>query len=399
MALVKCPECGWKISDKADSCPGCGYPINKDINMNKNQLNKCPYCGDPVNGTDEYCESCGMRLSSYKDEHQNKSNQFFSDSNKSNHYSNTKQKKGRYLKPIIFTIILFVFFGVMSNIINDDKEIAADGNGITIETETTMAKIDTQSKNSADEPAPESVFAIDIFYLDLYNNYEDYIDKYVTISGPIDYVSNDSSFSIKKGIDGFTGMISIDLSSPYKTEKGKYVSVTGRVDSKVLGYLYLKEAIVESYGKSSKKIYKKQKEDYDEVKANEAQSEQEKRKIEVDQFISECKTYNYDELRRNPDDYLGAKIKLNVKINQEMDGGIFNGEPYYRCNENDDLDMWLGNEYLVEHSEAYKESNIITDDIVTIYGEFNGVTEVTRALTKTKESIPSVKAVSIELNN
>lgn len=82
-----------------------------------------------------------------------------------------------------------------------------------------------------------------------------------------------------------------------------------------------------------------------------------------------------------------------------MDGGIFNGEPYYRCNENDDLDMWLGNEYLVEHSEAYKESNIITDDIVTIYGEFNGVTEVTRALTKTKESIPSVKAVSIELNN
>lgn len=399
MALIKCPECGWKISDKADSCPGCGYPINKDINMNKNQLNKCPYCGDPVNGTDEYCESCGMRLSSYKDEHQNKSNQFFSDSDKSNHYSNTKPKKGRFLKPIIFTIILFVFLGVMSNIVNDDKEIVADGNGITIETETTMAKIDTQSKNSDDEPAPETDSAIDIFYLDLYNNYEDYMNKYVTITGPIDYVSNDNSFSIKKGIDGFTGMISIELSSPYKTEKGKYVSVTGRVDSKVLGYLYMKEAIVESYGKSTKKIYKKQKEDYDEIKANEAQSEQEKRKIEVDQFISECKTYNYDDLRRNPDDYLGAKIKLNVKINQEMDGGIFNGEPYYRCNENDDLDMWLGNEYLVEHSEAYKVSNIITDDIVTIYGEFNGVTEVTRALTKTKESIPSVKAVSIELNN
>ncbi|MDE5803214.1 MAG: zinc-ribbon domain-containing protein [Lachnospiraceae bacterium] len=29
MALIKCPECGKEISDKASSCPGCGYPINK----------------------------------------------------------------------------------------------------------------------------------------------------------------------------------------------------------------------------------------------------------------------------------------------------------------------------------------------------------------------------------
>lgn len=28
MALIECPECSRKISDNADSCPGCGYPIN-----------------------------------------------------------------------------------------------------------------------------------------------------------------------------------------------------------------------------------------------------------------------------------------------------------------------------------------------------------------------------------
>lgn len=27
MALIKCPECGREISDKAASCPGCGYPV------------------------------------------------------------------------------------------------------------------------------------------------------------------------------------------------------------------------------------------------------------------------------------------------------------------------------------------------------------------------------------
>lgn len=31
MALIKCPECGKEISDKARSCPGCGYPINEGI--------------------------------------------------------------------------------------------------------------------------------------------------------------------------------------------------------------------------------------------------------------------------------------------------------------------------------------------------------------------------------
>lgn len=33
MALIKCPECGKQISDQAESCPNCGYPIHgsKDL--------------------------------------------------------------------------------------------------------------------------------------------------------------------------------------------------------------------------------------------------------------------------------------------------------------------------------------------------------------------------------
>ena len=27
MALIKCPECSKEISDKAESCPQCGYPV------------------------------------------------------------------------------------------------------------------------------------------------------------------------------------------------------------------------------------------------------------------------------------------------------------------------------------------------------------------------------------
>ena len=27
MAIIKCPECGKEISDKASACPNCGCPI------------------------------------------------------------------------------------------------------------------------------------------------------------------------------------------------------------------------------------------------------------------------------------------------------------------------------------------------------------------------------------
>lgn len=30
MALIKCPECGREVSDKALSCPNCGYPFSQD---------------------------------------------------------------------------------------------------------------------------------------------------------------------------------------------------------------------------------------------------------------------------------------------------------------------------------------------------------------------------------
>lgn len=33
MAMIKCPECGKKISDKAGKCPKCGCPINEKENI------------------------------------------------------------------------------------------------------------------------------------------------------------------------------------------------------------------------------------------------------------------------------------------------------------------------------------------------------------------------------
>ena len=39
MAIIKCPECGHQISDKAPVCPSCGVVIAGNVI-------KCPYCGE-----------------------------------------------------------------------------------------------------------------------------------------------------------------------------------------------------------------------------------------------------------------------------------------------------------------------------------------------------------------
>lgn len=31
MALMKCPECGKEVSDRALSCPSCGYPLHENV--------------------------------------------------------------------------------------------------------------------------------------------------------------------------------------------------------------------------------------------------------------------------------------------------------------------------------------------------------------------------------
>ncbi len=53
MALIKCPECGKEVSDKAAVCIHCGYPLKQTVapnggNSSINSMSgipRCPTCG------------------------------------------------------------------------------------------------------------------------------------------------------------------------------------------------------------------------------------------------------------------------------------------------------------------------------------------------------------------
>ena len=54
MAMIKCPECGREISDRAPSCPSCGVKI-------ENEVIKCPVCGDVYFKEQAECPHCHHR--------------------------------------------------------------------------------------------------------------------------------------------------------------------------------------------------------------------------------------------------------------------------------------------------------------------------------------------------
>lgn len=51
MAIIKCPECGHQISDKASTCPVCGVKI-------ENNIIKCPHCGNVYLKDQPTCPVC-----------------------------------------------------------------------------------------------------------------------------------------------------------------------------------------------------------------------------------------------------------------------------------------------------------------------------------------------------
>ena len=59
MAIIKCPECGRQISDKAPTCPNCGVEI-------AGKVVKCPDCFNVYFKDEETCPNCHRHNDAYQ---------------------------------------------------------------------------------------------------------------------------------------------------------------------------------------------------------------------------------------------------------------------------------------------------------------------------------------------
>lgn len=62
MAMIKCPECGQEISDKARKCVYCGFVFEEEIILEK----KCAECGAIITDDMDVCPNCGCPIEKIK---------------------------------------------------------------------------------------------------------------------------------------------------------------------------------------------------------------------------------------------------------------------------------------------------------------------------------------------
>lgn len=134
-------------------------------------------------------------------------------------------------------------------------------------------------------------------------------------------------------------------------------------------------------------------------KETEPELSPEEEKIE---YIAQAKEFDYKELERNPDTHKGEIAKFKGQVIQVSEGILDN--VVYRVNvtKNPDYsedsileDEWIDTIY-VSYKRAEGESRVLEDDIITIYGELDGMETYTSVMAG-KISIPSIKAKYIDI--
>ena len=115
-------------------------------------------------------------------------------------------------------------------------------------------------------------------------------------------------------------------------------------------------------------------------------------------FINACKKYNYKKVMRNPNKYIGKKIKLKCQINQISEDGLFT-QGFLRCYSYSGYDIYADDEYVVFDERASKTPKLLTNDVITVYGTIEEPEEMTRALTGTKDTVFTIKMKYVKIHS
>ena len=123
--------------------------------------------------------------------------------------------------------------------------------------------------------------------------------------------------------------------------------------------------------------------------------------ISEDDFKASCQQFSYKTIARNPDDYIGQNFVVDVKVSQKINGKWYSDyDTYYKAYTNDKYDMWLGDFlYIIDRQDKDADSylNVLEDDIIRVYGTFNGMSESKNVLTGTTSNDISLDMKYCEL--
>jgi len=117
--------------------------------------------------------------------------------------------------------------------------------------------------------------------------------------------------------------------------------------------------------------------------------------VSREEYIASCETYAYADMARNPDTYKGKPSVFTGKVIQVMEKGK---NVAYRVNVTQSGYSWSDTVYVDYVRSSDTESRVLDDDIITMYGNLNGIKSYKSALGATI-SIPWVIAYYLEIDD
>lgn len=443
MALIKCPECGKEISDKASVCVNCGYPVSEYVEELKReekqnrieQLRKqqedekkkyarCKYCGVDAVGEDGYCESCG----SYQFSSSSQQEKTFSSEIRKTNYVEEKPKfwerwwflvlmclaippvglcllwiakKPKYAPARTTLSVFLAMYAVVWCI-----AMLGESDSISTKTDSKQTEVAEQLEVPKDNDEKEN------------EKYAKGLEKYE--SGKYLYVSTDDLkryYANMEGakiyciieVDDITddGIIQSNITDGYmfsnftlkEPDKNAEVGQTVAILGKVSGYndygiagnsIEISNCYIFADGDDANE-YKKEKSDkklekYFVVTEETAESGGE---VSEEEYKSFCKELDYAAVLRNPSDYKNKYCKVSGTVSQTIEG-IFDSITIYV--EDSNGDKW---ECFYSYSDG--ENRLLQGDKVTVYGKCDGTGTATTILGE-QVSLPNVNVEYFEIN-
>ena len=108
----------------------------------------------------------------------------------------------------------------------------------------------------------------------------------------------------------------------------------------------------------------------------------------IEEFKASCKVYNYEDLIRYSDSYVGEPVKVTVKVSNKFN----DPEYYWSCNAATSTG-WYGDSYTLNYNS---EPKLVQGDVVVAYGTYMGSIDTWTVL-NVRNEVPTIDVVCIDI--
>lgn len=114
-----------------------------------------------------------------------------------------------------------------------------------------------------------------------------------------------------------------------------------------------------------------------------------------EEYRESCQEYKFKDVLRNPEDYVGKRVKITIQISSVHEESILNATKYYFGYSENEYGYY-GDCYAIFDERENLDPKLLSEDVITVYGEI-AEPEYTSSLILNSEEVFSIKMKYVDL--